>query len=471
MKKLLFLLGVLFLTLSVSASASELVVPFYYTAPNAFQQPPVTYNGNTYNNLFVESPGNGYHSVSYINFESWYPRFACMNEPCDSGNASFMTYSSGRLSSSCNDSTGECTTPYHSDSAGISWPFSRIGFLSAPIYKNDFATVYREADVPAFQLFVSPNPVAGGGIASLPDGTNLDCNAEGSIRCGVCGYNYCHGNFDANSDVTLKAFPNDGWTFAYFDDGNAQYFNNPSTFTMSSAKAVTTVFVYEATDFVYPVLASGQSDPLQNKTDPIGNGWSGPGVGEHSADDGHLGQDYVINSGDSAGKPVYAVAKGTIVTITNNPDTQYGWCNSGDHGWGPVVVIRHDKLSGFCTASSIVTSTCSTETSPTFAYSLYGHLKNSDSTFQSLHVGDTVTMGQQVGVIGDHYATPSEQPWSTNHLHFELKEQVGFSEGAWYSNESNHGVCPESTAQACSVSGVGTGYSYSSGFAPHRYSP
>lgn len=95
-----------------------------------------------------------------------------------------------------------------------------------------------------YSLNVSRSPEAGGGIASLPDGVNLDCNAESSIRCGECNANYCTKSFNANSNVVLKGFPGTGYAFAYWEwnEGGSSSTNNPETFTMSSALEVTGVF-------------------------------------------------------------------------------------------------------------------------------------------------------------------------------------------------------------------------------------
>lgn len=247
-----------------------------------------------------------------------------------------------------------------------------------------------------------------------------------------------------------------------------------------------------ASDFVYPVLGISQTDPLKNKRNPINNGWSGYGVGEYSAADGHLGQDYYLTSGvDSAGEPVYSVANGEIIQVLNGPGT-YGWpdncsctkdssneyvCTPSkcDHGWGPVVVIKHTLSKGFTVPSDAVKAgSCGgTDWNPTVIYSLYGHL--SKESIKSLQKGQLVNMGDPIGKIGKYGV--DQASWKTNHLHFELKDQWsydsgnGLGEGAWYSNRANDGKCPEPTDQAYSVKGIGTGYSHAPNFAPHRYVP
>jgi murein DD-endopeptidase MepM/ murein hydrolase activator NlpD len=199
------------------------------------------------------------------------------------------------------------------------------------------------------------------------------------------------------------------------------------------------------------------------------SGWEGKGVGQYSAANGHLGQDYYLVSEDSAGKPVFAVANGQIIEVLNGPG-QYGWCDDDDHGWGPVVVIKHVLSSGFKVPSLAVKDpgSCGSDLNPTVIYSLYGHL--SKESISNLFIGQKVDKGQPIGTIGKYGVDLVS--WTTNHLHFELKDELGFKEGTWY--KSNPGTCPGSITYKCSqreIKGVGTGYSEISGFAPHRYDP
>ena len=229
----------------------------------------------------------------------------------------------------------------------------------------------------------------------------------------------------------------------------------------------------EATDFVYPVLGLSQTDPVKNYMDPITDGWAGSGVGQHSANDGHLGQDYYLRGGtESAGKPVFAVANGVIREVLNGPG-RYGWCDDIDHGWGPVVVIEHTLSTGFKVPPEAVIDTstpgCGTEMHPKVVYSLYGHL--SKESISGLSVNQMVYKGQQIGTIGKYGV--DQVSWTTNHLHFELKDDTGFKEGTWY--KSHPKICPGSITYLCGkdreIKGVGTAYSYLNGFAPHRYVP
>lgn len=223
-----------------------------------------------------------------------------------------------------------------------------------------------------------------------------------------------------------------------------------------------------AKEFVYPVLGISQTDSRQNTQNPLLDGWTGNGVGANvsGAGSGHLGQDYYLQNGDSANKPVFAVADGEIVEVLNGPG-KYGWCDNADHGWGPVVVIRHTRPDGFVVPESALKDPagCGTDIYPTVIYSLYGHL--SKQSIENLYVGKSVSKGQKIGTIGKYGIDQGR--WTTNHLHFELKDEIGFLEGAWYT--SHAGQCPQQSSQACNVEGVGTGYSRARGFAPHRYVP
>ena len=218
--------------------------------------------------------------------------------------------------------------------------------------------------------------------------------------------------------------------------------------------------------FIFPVLGVSISDPLNNTNDPLQDGWDGKGVGQLSAADGHLGQDYYLKNGDSAGKPVFAICTGEVVQVMNGPG-QYGWCDDSDHGWGPVVVLKHYNDKGFKVSDNAITHVgeCSTDRNPKVVYSLYGHL--SKESIKNIKVGQTFNTGDPIGVIGQYVI--DNVSWTTNHLHFEIKDEIGFLEGAWYI--FHPGECPGSAAQSCEAKGIGTGYSHRQGFAPNRYIP
>ncbi len=118
------------------------------------------------------------------------------------------------------------------------FPYFQNGVFQYYIYSGGTGTLYNgywsyvPFDPPP-QLTVSPDPVAGGGVASSDD----------VIQCGVNQFNYCQANFPLNSEVELEAYPNTGYAFAYWDDGTSQYTDNPHTFTVSAALGVTAKFI------------------------------------------------------------------------------------------------------------------------------------------------------------------------------------------------------------------------------------
>jgi len=223
-----------------------------------------------------------------------------------------------------------------------------------------------------------------------------------------------------------------------------------------------------ADDWSFPVMGVEQSDL---HVDPLDHGWAGSGLGTYGNFCGHFGQDYFYPGGGTQGAPVYAAAAGVVFEVVDNDVTTYGWCDAISHGWGRVVVIRHeaDTGSAFNTTSAIHTLNYSTddlragstEETPTVVYTLYGHLGNDIPVL----VGDTVARGEPIGVVG----TTAETGYSTPHLHFEIKTQMAVDTGVWMG-----GACTLSytTAnQSCGVQGVGGGYSHLDNYAPDHYIP
>ncbi len=130
----------------------------------------------------------------------------------------------------------------------------------------------------------------------------------------------------------------------------------------------------ESDGFVFPVLASTQSDPAHNTEDPIGKGWKGHEVGwTEGSLKGHLGQDYYLSTGCSGteGHPVFAVSNGRVVQVINNPAKAYGWDDGTDHGWGRVIVIQHTLAAGFKTDETTQLENAVVEATPKTVYSLY----------------------------------------------------------------------------------------------------
>jgi murein DD-endopeptidase MepM/ murein hydrolase activator NlpD len=320
-----------------------------------------------------------------------------------------------------------------------------------------------------YNQYTNPNP-------ALP----CSCNGYDYDSLAVESGTYVNSFFYKGSNYTLTDFdwwwslesqvnePCDGLIF--LEDGDISNCSHNLSFNKSGALFLGVGASYttpsSAATFIFPVLGISISDPLNNKNDPLKDGWAGKGVGQLSAADGHLGQDYYLKGGDSAGKPVFAIYTGEVVQVMNGPG-KYGWCDDSDHGWGPVVVLRHHDDKGFKVSDNAIThvGNCSTDRNPKVVYSLYGHL--SKDSIKNISVGQTFYTGDPIGVIGKYGIDIVS--WTTNHLHFEIKDEIGLLEGAWY--KSHPGECPGSAAQSCGAVGIGTGYSYRQGFAPNRYIP
>jgi murein DD-endopeptidase MepM/ murein hydrolase activator NlpD len=107
----------------------------------------------------------------------------------------------------------------------------------------------------------------------------------------------------------------------------------------------------------------------------------------------HTGEDWWYGSVSSLGMPVYSIGYGQVSYAHT-----YGW--GRDLG---TLVIRHVLQSGRT------------------IYSFYGHL---DPDSLDLRLGDCVTRGQLVGLIGD--------PRSAPHLHFEIRSVFANQPGPGY---------------------------------------
>ncbi|MFA7319130.1 MAG: peptidoglycan DD-metalloendopeptidase family protein [Parcubacteria group bacterium] len=227
-----------------------------------------------------------------------------------------------------------------------------------------------------YSLTVARSSEAGGGVASLPDGVNEDCNDNSTIRCGECQYNYCNVNFAYNSNVVLKAFPSDGYAFDHWswNNGANTATDNPHTFTMSGALGVMGVFK--------PILQFPLSGTLEGRKLAHfywGDTWT---YGEcptgtyklHAGIDLHATYDY-----DSAiGEEVNAAHDGVVKKIF-----------TGNHAqWADAIVI--ESTDGQFTT-------------------VYWHVIKHGT----LAVNDTVTKGQQIATIADL--------GSDTHFHFGIR--------------------------------------------------
>lgn len=109
---------------------------------------------------------------------------------------------------------------------------------------------------------------------------------------------------------------------------------------------------------------------------------------QHTSYPGHSGADWPGGAvGNSA--PIKAIGPG-VVSATY--DTNYNTGSSSEPIWrGICVVIDHGVIDGVQT------------------YSLYAHMSS-----RAVNVGDTITGGQQIGVIGNTGRSDG------THLHFEV---------------------------------------------------
>ena len=276
------------------------------------------------------------------------------------------------------------------------------------------ATVFGQT---MYSLMVSPDPVAGGGVAS----------SDQAIQCGVNGYNYCQASFMHDSNVSLQAYPSEGYEFDHWEwnNGGSSSTVNPMTIAMSGAEAVvakfyptlafplhannytpytapiTSVFDHSATgeysnDTDHHVTAfNGETSTNQDyysgttcypKSDnsEFGEGFNYAGYGQagkyYLCYDGHPGYDYYVGTGTD----VYSAATGTIIVA--------GW----DSCLGNNVTIEHGGIYR----------------------TRYFHLDSIDTS--NVQVSQPIQAGIKMGESGNT-GSCSDGP----HLHFQVEKKVG----------------------------------------------
>ncbi len=204
------------------------------------------------------------------------------------------------------------------------------------------------------KLTVIRSPEGGSGVTSSPAG----------INCGINGNTVCQSYFTRDSQAELEACPggicngqnNNGWSFAYWDDGCNQYIDNPKAFTMSSAKTVTAVF--------RPVLRFPLSGTLSGRKKShffFSDTWT---FGECPSGtyEKHVGIDLEATTTDE----VYAAHSGTVKEIYTGQHSQ----------WADAIVVE-DTSGQFTT--------------------VYWHVIK----YGSLAVNDTVVKGQRIATIAN----------------------------------------------------------------------
>ena len=233
------------------------------------------------------------------------------------------------------------------------------------------------------QLNISNNPQLGGGVSDYPTGEN--------ILCGINSYEICEASFPLNTQVTLDAYPNEGYAFKHWiiNDVISSDTDGSIDIVMSETKNVEAVYVR----IKYPVDYTPENP----------NGWSKVVQGFGSLNYNgtpHMGEDW--NKNNDRGAQLNSIATGTVMDIT-----------SADDGWGKTVLIQHVAPSGyyFLTGTGQKLSTI---------YSLYAHIleqgqTNYDSTkdIQQIET-QTILIGDPVGQLGDANGLYYD------HLHFAI---------------------------------------------------
>jgi cyclophilin family peptidyl-prolyl cis-trans isomerase len=218
------------------------------------------------------------------------------------------------------------------------------------------------------------------------------------------------------------------------------------------------------------------------------------GLGESKYAPGHLGEDWTLKKASYVGNNdiqeqfVYPAANGRVYKIARWPECSScrektsseqkngcaknctlndgaSGCVESNHGWGSVVIIKHeipsDLSESFNSNNSILRGNPSKNIKPSpvienpkVVYTLYAHLKDIPT---DLVEGQEVFKGKnELGKIGSICeAYPSVKRYSPLHLHFEIKDQNSID------RESKIGNIP----------GIGFGYSHIDGYAPNRYIP
>jgi hypothetical protein len=338
------------------------------------------------------------------------------SSPCiwpmyDYSSCKAFVYSSGSWNCDTNFSGGAVTKLYMSST---SWGDHVLTNVDLHNLGSPYNLMLETNWFPPSALTIVLSPQEGGGVVSLPQGDG--------IYCGVDNNTICQLNFDLNSEVELEAYPNDGYVFVYWDNGTAQFTDNPHTFTMDGNMTVTAVFrllsfplsgytPYDApissvfdhsgtaqySDSDHQVIAfNGEASDSQtnyngttcySKTDNsvFGSGFNYDGISGagsyYLCYNGHPGIDYPIANNT----PVYAAADG----IAHIPSSFPGVSNAQTYN-----TVEIDHQNGYKT--------------------YYLHLSSQNVTEnQQVYKGQTI-----IGYSGDTGAS------GAYHLHFEVQKLV-----------------------------------------------
>lgn len=343
MKRFVFVaLFLSFFGFSSSVLAYDTCSPYHYYN-NSNPTLPCSYNGYNYDSLAVEAGVNSffYRGSEYALFdhEWWWALVSQTYETCDGLMVAWGSYN--------------C-------SHNLSFNKSGALFFGPGASFGEMLTIIR-------------SPEMGGGVSDYPAGEN--------IYCGISGYNLCQAVFPPDTQVTLDAYPNEGYVFSHWEINNQTMgdVDGEITIAMSEDKEVVAVFKRV---LGWPLDGSPDTRTILSV---FGDDWLESCGGEIMK---HTG----IDIGATTTDVVYAAEDG-IVKVAQT-----------DQQWGGWVTIEHDSLNNPFTTTYI-------HVTPSVSYN------------------DPVDKGDPIGTVVN-YGGPV-------HLHFGLRNGV-------YNNTSNRGRLPQS---------------------------
>jgi hypothetical protein len=269
--------------------------------------------------------------------------------------------------------------PYESTdmylSIGNSYKIVYYNTSTTTIIHDSFMEGYNEVNSPTAKAYVVGFGRATGTFVDYNDSgfywigafsISLSSQASGGVEgdgilCGVDNNTICQLDFDLNSEVELEAYPNNGYAFAYWDNGTAQFIDNPHTFIMDGNMTVTAKF---ARSLKWPLSGYKEDRTILSG---FSEDWLDYCNGQITK---HTGIDIDATTTDV----VYAAETGIVRAAQT------------DQEWGGWVTLEHSE--SFTT--------------------VYWHI------IPSVSVDDNVTKDDPIGMI-TNYGGPI-------HLHFGLRE-------------------------------------------------
>lgn len=197
-----------------------------------------------------------------------------------------------------------------------------------------------------------------------------------------------------------------------------QYKPNTSSIPMFYPDSKTTQETDETKNTIFHLYEANQAADLSNIRMPIGNGipyiitQGFESQGTHKSDAGPLNKhaiDIAIPNGQQipqTGIPIVAVDDGIVIRVINGITQSVSINNTTSQiGSGNHVYILHTK-----------------QNSPLYGYvSIYLHLENDENNNIMPKLGETVTSGQRIGIMGNTGRS------SGRHLHFSIVRYEEFN--------------------------------------------